>query len=99
MEFPLEDVLVDHKRIIVGKGVYSGDHFVDEDAQSPPVDGLAVSLVMEDFGGQILGSSTEGESPVLDDLGESKISKLEVAIGSNQYVFWLEVSVNDVFGV
>jgi hypothetical protein len=99
MKFSLKNILVYHKRVIVSEGIYSGNHLVDEDAQSPPVDGLAVSLVMEDFGSKILGSSTEGEGPVLYDFGETEICKLEVTVRANQYVFWLEVPVNDVFGV
>ena len=39
-----EDLLVDSEGALVVEGRVAGEHLVDEDAESPPVDGLAVAL-------------------------------------------------------
>lgn len=99
VKLALEDVLINHERIIVCEGIYPRDHFVYKYSQCPPVDRLTMSLVMKDFRGQILGGSAQSESPVFYHLCKSKISEFEVPIGPNQYIFWLEIPVDDVFGV
>ena len=46
----------------------SNEHFKENDSYGPPIDGLVVSLLGEDFGGDVVGSaySAEGElSPFL----------------------------------
>ncbi len=57
LDFAFEDVLVDDHGVFVGEGVDAWVHFVDQDAQSPPVDPFAVSLVEENFRRQVLGSA------------------------------------------
>lgn len=65
--------MVDRHGILVAKGVDPGQHFVDEHAQSPPVDRFSMSLVEQNLGRQVLGSAAEGEGPILDLLGEPEI--------------------------
>lgn len=43
LDFALEDLLVDGHGVLVVEGVDAGQHLVDEDAQAPPVDRLAVA--------------------------------------------------------
>lgn len=98
--FALQDVLVDAHGVIVAEGVDARVHFVDEDAQSPPVDGFSVTLVEDDFWGDVLWRSANGEGPAfVQDLGETEVRQLEVAVVADQQVLWLEVSKDDVLAV
>lgn len=99
MQLPLQDVLVDHQRVVVGEGVDARNHLVDQHSQSPPVHGLAVSLVLQNFWSEILWGSTKGESSIFYGFGEAEIREFEVAVGANEDVFGLEVAVDDVAGV
>lgn len=99
VQFPLEDILVDDERIIVGEGVNPGDHLVDQHTQGPPVDWLAVALVLQDLGGQVFGCSTEGKGSIFYGLSKSKICKFEISIWSDENVLRFEVTVDDVLGV
>lgn len=38
-------------------------HLKYQDAERPPVDGPPVAFALDDFGGQVLGRSTEGPRP------------------------------------
>lgn len=49
--------MVDGHGIFVTEGVDAGQHLVEEDAEGPPVDGLAMALVEQDFGRQVLGGA------------------------------------------
>lgn len=98
-DFALQDVLVNDHGVFVGEGVDACVHFVDEDAQGPPVDSLPVALVKQNFGGQVLGSPAESVSPGFYHLGKAEVSQFQVAVLSNQQVFGLEVSKNDVLFV
>ena len=50
LNLALENLLVDGHRVIVIEGVNAGEHLVRQDAECPPVDGLSVALVEENFG-------------------------------------------------
>jgi len=39
----LEDLLVDSHRVFISEGVNTGDHFVNDDTKSPPINGLTVT--------------------------------------------------------
>lgn len=99
MQFPLEDILVDDQRIIIGEGINPSDHFVDEYAQGPPVNRLAVALVLQDLRSEVFGGATEGESAVLDDFGETEVRQLEVPVYADQDVLRLQVAVDYVAGM
>ena len=51
LEIPADDVLVDHHGIRVVEGIDAGEHFVHENAESPPVDALSVALVQNNLRG------------------------------------------------
>ena len=95
-----EDVLVDAHGILIVEGVDACVHFVDEHAEGPPVDGLAVALIEDDFGGDVLGRAADGEGPALgEELGKAEVSEFEVAVVGDEEVLGLKVAENDVFGV
>jgi len=58
-----------------------------------------MSLVLQDFRGQILRCSAKSKSSVLDGFGEPEVRKFEVAVSPNQYVFGLEVSIDNVLAM
>lgn len=74
-------------------------HFVDQNAQSPVVDRLAVSFIEQDLGGNIFWRATQGIGPIDDNLGEAKVSKLQIAIHADKQVLRLQVSIDDVHSV
>jgi len=75
-------------------------HFVDEDSEGPPVDCLPVTLVEDDFRGDILRGAADGEgSAFCEELGEAEVSKFEVAVIAYQQILRLQVSEDDVFAV
>ena len=92
-----EDVLVNTHRIVIIERVNSGVHFVEQDSQSPPVDGLSVTLVQDNLGGDVLRGTADCEgSSLVEDLGKSEIGKLEIAVVSDKQIFGLEISVDNI---
>ena len=69
--------------VFVEEGRDSRHQLVDEAAETPPVDCLAVSLLLDDFGSHVLWGSTEGEFvliPLYVIFGEAEISQLDVSL-------------------
>jgi len=58
-DFALHDLGLDFHRFVGVEGVDAVDHFEDQDAQCPPVDGLAVALVHYHLGGDVLRRAAE----------------------------------------
>jgi hypothetical protein len=77
------------------------EHFVQKDAQSPPVHSLAVALVENNLGSKILRCAAQSPGPRswLHVLGEAEVAQLQVARIIQQDVFRLEVAVEDVVGM
>lgn len=46
-------------RVLVPERRIPSDEFVHQDAEGPPVNGGRVALGLDDFGGEVLGSSAE----------------------------------------
>lgn len=59
----------------------------------------ASTLVQQNFGGEVLGSAAESISSAVDNLGKTEIGQLQVAVGVDQQVLRLEVSVDHVLRV
>ena len=58
-----------------------------------------MALVLKDFRSQVFRSPTQGKSSIFDDLGKPKVSEFKIPIWANQYIFRLQISVDDVLGV
>ena len=99
MQLSLEDVLVDDKWVVVGEGVDSCNHLVDEHAESPPIHWFSVSLILQDLGSEVFRRAAERESPSFDDLGKAEVRQLQVSIGPNKNVFWLQIAIDDILAV
>jgi hypothetical protein len=79
-------------------------HLIEESAKAPPVHGLSVTFAHHYLRCQVLRSAAYGVGLILiklEDtlLGEAEISQPDVALGVEQYVFWLQVSVDDASGM
>jgi len=99
LNLTLEDLLVNGHRVIIVERVNTGQHLVGEDAERPPVHGLAVALIKEHFGCQVLRSAAERISARLAVLGKSEVCQFEVALLVDQDVLRLQISVNDIQGM
>lgn len=99
-DFTSEDVFVDSHWVLVVERVDSCVHLVNENTQSPPVDGFPMALVEDDFRSNVLGSTADGESSAfIEDFRESEVSEFQVTIVGDKKILWLEVSEDDIFAV
>lgn len=85
--------------VISSEWINSMIHFIDKDSQGPPVDWFSMAFVEENLGGNIFGSTTQGIGSVEDHFSKAKICEFKVAIGVDEKIFRLQVSVNDVKAV
>lgn len=99
MKFALENVLINDHGIVVGKGINSSDHFINNDSECPPVNRLTMALILQNFGRKILWRATKGKGSVLNNFSKTKISELNVAIGGNEYILRFKISVDDIFAM
>ena len=81
---PRQDLLVYTEWIVVKEWRISGQHLVYEDAQSPPVHRLVVTLGLDDLWGQVLRGPAQGPGPVGDPLGKPEICDLQVSGPANK---------------
>jgi len=59
-------------------------HFVEEDSQGPVVNWLAMALIEQNLGRNVLGCAAECVRAVGHHFGESEIGQFQVAVGSYQ---------------
>jgi hypothetical protein len=75
-------------------------HLVNEDSEGPPINGFSMSLIEDDLGSDVLGCTTDSEcSALVEDLGEAKIGKFEIAVIANEQIFRFEIPEDDVFAM
>mmetsp|Transcript_81445 Transcript_81445/g.230789 ORF Transcript_81445/g.230789 Transcript_81445/m.230789 type:complete len:389 (+) Transcript_81445:44-1210(+) len=100
-DLPAQDLLVDAHGVLVAERRLADDHLIDEDAEGPPVDGLAVALVQQHLWCDVLGRSTEcvRSCPRLHDLREAEVGEFRVPVWHHQDVLGLQVPVDDVLAV
>ena len=75
-----------------------GEHLVDEDAERPPVDALAVADPEEGLGREVLGRAAHGPRAVCHALGEAERAQLEVALGIDQDALRLQIAMHHAAG-
>ena len=77
------------------------DQLVHEDAESIPVYGVRVALVLDDFGSDVLRCAAERVGPLMlvDSLDEAKVGKFDVPIISHQDVLGFQVSEDHILAV
>lgn len=92
----VDDHFVDIHGVIVAKGSMACMHLVNEDAERPPVHGLGVAFVEQNFGGDVLRRATNSIGSLFHYFSKSVVDQLQVTIVRNHYIFWLQVPVDDV---
>ena len=90
VDFSTEYLFVDSKGIIVKEWRISGQHFIDEYPECPPVNGETVTFALDDLGCEILGGAAQGPGAVRDAFGETKVGDAEVTSLVQQKIFRLE---------
>jgi len=90
----VDNLLVNVHWVIVDEGCVACMHLIDKDAKGPPVNGLRVTLVEQDLGGDVLGSTTNGVRSLFDDLGKAKIDQFKVTVLVDHDIFRLQIAVN-----
>ena len=93
------DFSIDVHGIIILEGRVSSEHFVQEDAQSPPIYGFSMSLVQQNLRCNILGGATNCISSFRDHFSETEVNQLQVPITANHDVFWLQITVDNLFAL
>mmetsp|Transcript_22653 Transcript_22653/g.31604 ORF Transcript_22653/g.31604 Transcript_22653/m.31604 type:complete len:227 (-) Transcript_22653:253-933(-) len=77
---------------------HSHQHFEDEHANRPQVNGFIVAFVRDELGGEIVGRAAKGVGLliVLKKFSKTEVDQLDVPLGVDEKVLWLEVPVADV---
>ena len=57
----IEDIIEDFLSVFGKEGRSARQHFVEQRAQTPPVDGRVVAGALDDLGRQVLGGPTESK--------------------------------------
>ena len=86
LDLSFQNLLVNCHGVIVVKWIDSSNHLVGQNAQGPPVDGLAVALVEQHLRGKVFWSATEGVSACLTVFGKSEICQFQVSFLIDQDV-------------
>mmetsp|Transcript_94264 Transcript_94264/g.129853 ORF Transcript_94264/g.129853 Transcript_94264/m.129853 type:complete len:307 (-) Transcript_94264:476-1396(-) len=81
------------------EGRETNDHFVGENTKSPPVNGEAMTNLIKNLRGQIIGSTAEREclSITFKNLCKTKVSQANVTITVEQDILGLQVTVDNLF--
>lgn len=80
VKFPFQNILVNNQRVVICKGVNPCNHLVNQNPQSPPVNWFSVTLVLQNFRGQILRSSTKSESSIFYNFSKAEVCEFEISI-------------------
>jgi len=77
------------------------DELIHEDAQSIPVYGVRVALVLDNFRSDVLGCTAERVGPLMlvDSLNEAKVGKFDVPIISHQDILGFQISEDHILAV
>ena len=80
LDLALQNLLIDGHGVIIIEWVDASDHLVGQDAEGPPVDGLAVAFVEQHLWGEVLGRAAQGVSAGLAVLSEAEIGQTQVTL-------------------
>jgi hypothetical protein len=70
--------------------------------ETEPISSLRVSFSNHDFRRNVLRRSTDGESQLfftVANFGQAKISDFNMPLRVQQYIFWLQISVDYISGM
>jgi hypothetical protein len=92
----VQDLLVHLVGVLVVEGRQTVNHLVEEDTESPPIDGLVVAVTGENFRSEVFGSATEGVGLFVllhVELAQTEVAQSDVAIVVQEDVLRLQVTV------
>jgi len=92
----VDDLLVDIHWVIIDEWGMTSMHLIDQNTKGPPIDGLAVTLVEEDFRCDVLGRSTNSVSALGHCLGETVVDKFQVSIITDHDIFGFQITVDNI---
>lgn len=99
VEFALANFLKELVTVRTVEGRQSGQHFVEQRPEAPPVDCPAVPLSIENLGRQVFWRPAKAvrtaRAPTDPFLRKPKVGETNVTFGGQQDVLWLEVAVGD----
>jgi hypothetical protein len=99
LEWGAEDLSMHYFLVFVPKWWKATQHFIDEGAESPPVNLLSVTFAQKELRGQVLWAATKRKSATIESdslFTQPKIDEANVAIHIEQNVLGLEVTVDDL---
>jgi len=94
-----DDVLLHLKLVLIVKRGKACDEFVKEDPKAVEIQSSSISLILQYFGTKVLRTSTDRFGQIFLAevlLGQSKIGELKMAPLVNEYVLWLQISVQNI---
>ena len=77
----------------------TNEHFIDQDTETPVINGLVVTLRHDDLGSEVFGCSAQGVCLVYNNLGKTEINHDTVSILVDQSILRLHVAINNVSGM
>lgn len=100
LQFRFANLLKQFLAVLRVKRRKTREHFKQHCSETPPIDSTTMSLTVENLWSEIFRRSAKAirSATAATDafLGQAKIGQADVALGIQQHVFWLEVSVDDV---
>lgn len=93
------DVLLHLELVLIVKRGKACDELVKEDPKAVKIQSSSIGLILQYFGTEVLRTSTDRFGQVLLAevfLGQSKISELQVTPLVDEYVFWFQISVQNI---
>lgn len=96
-----ENLLINSHGLVIAERRLANNHFINKDAKGPPVYRLAVTLVEEHLGSDVLGSAAQGVGTAagLNDLGETEIGQLAVTVLAQEKILGLQITMDNVLAV
>ena len=87
----VDDFSVDVHWIVILERRVASEHFIEQDAESPPIDRKTMTLIQQYFWRNVLGSSANSVCTFFDDLREAEINHLQITVRANHKINFLIV--------
>ena len=102
MEVASCDFLEECRNIVIVKRKPAHQQHVENHTATPHIDlGSGVQLARDHLGRCIVGATAAGfqEIAIRHDIAETKVGNLDILIGIDEQVFWLQITVDDLVPV
>ena len=78
-----QNILIDCHGVIIREGVDADLHLINQDSEAPPVHGLTMAFLQQNFRGKVLGCSTQGVRSSIDMFCKTEIRKFQISFFIN----------------